>query len=31
MCHIDTFSKYGLVVLLKDKTNITITNGFQNL
>ena len=29
LCVIDIFSKYALVILLKDKKGITITNVFQ--
>ena len=31
LCIIDIFSKYGWVVLLKDKKGITITNAFQKI
>ena len=31
MCAIDLFSKYAWVVLFKDKREITIVNGYQNL
>ena len=31
LCVIDIFSKYGWVVLLKDKKGITITNTFQKI
>ena len=31
LCVIDIFSKYALVVFLKDKKGITITNAFQKV
>ena len=31
LCDIDIFSKYALVVLLKDKNGITIVNGFEKI
>ena len=31
LCAIDLFSKYAWVVLFKDKREITIVNGYQNL
>ena len=31
LCVIDIFSKYALVILLKDKKGITITNAFQKI
>ena len=31
LCFIDIFSKYGWVILLKDKKGITITNAFQKI
>ena len=31
LCVVDIFSKYSLVVPLKDKKGITIVNAFQNI
>ena len=31
LCAIDLFSKYGLVVTLKDKKGVTIVNAFQSI
>ena len=31
LCAIDLFSKYGWVVLLKDRRGITIVNAFQSI
>ena len=31
LCVVDTFSKYSLVVPLKDKKGVTIANAFQNI
>ena len=31
LCVVDIFSKYSLVVPLKDKKGVTIVNAFQNI
>ena len=31
LCVVDIFSKYSLVVPLKDKKSVTIVNAFQNI
>ena len=31
LCVVDIFSKYSLVVPLKDKKGVTIANAFQNI
>ena len=31
LCVVDIFSKYSLVVPLKDKKSVTIVNSFQNI
>ena len=31
LCDIDIFRKYSLVISLKDKNSITITNAFQKI